>query len=391
MKTMLATGIPSVDEYILSTHADILILDRADNIDGCLAALKMHQPELLVFSDQIVEMKRQVNFVAEVSGLHPDMSIIYLDTSGTACREALEKQGISSLFSPVTGQDISRLLYAIKSTARQKPTVAALWSPKPGDGASLTCEGLARLLWQCRDNDGDAVGVLDFNIKTPCLKYRLGLDDKVVIDELLPYISGGSLTPDILREYAKEIQKKSGFYFVGGIERPELYSRYNSTHFNTILDVAGVLFSKTIIDAGSILDNAGTVTALKNAEIIFAVLQPDYVSRQCLKRSIGLFPAYGIDPNKVKVLINRHHPELGVGAEVVLKGLNLELAGVLPDIGSSAYRSGESSLFDNQHDRAVLAYISALRDVLEKYGLVTGEKKKKGGLMPRIFARGEKR
>jgi len=392
MKTILATGLHRVDEYILKTHADILILDRVDNIEGCLAALRMYKPDLLVFSDQVVYIEEQAHFITEVVLLVPGMNIIYLNaSSGSVCREDLEKRGISCLYSPVSGQDISRLLYEIKRVESQRQKVVAVWSPKSGDGASLTCEAMTQLLWQCRDNNQDSIGMLDFNVKSPWLKYRLELDEKVIIDELLPYISAGSLTPEVLRKYSREIRKKTGLCFVGGIGRPELYNRYNSTQFNTILNIAGALFRQIVIDAGSLLDNAGTVTALKNADLIFAVLQPDYVSRQCLKQSMGLFPAYGIDPNKVKILINWHHPQLSEEPAAVIKGLNLEMAGSLPDIGISVYRSGGTLLFDNQHDRAVLAYMSTLRDVLQKYGLVTDTSKKKTGLMPRIFARGAQR
>ena len=391
MKTVLATGLQKVDEYILTTHTDMLILERVASIEDCLVALKIHEPSLLVFSNQVVQIEKKERFIEEATVLVPGMRIIYLDTSsgGVLC-EDLEKRGINCLCSPVTGQDISRLLHMIKNVENQAPEITAVWSPKSGDGASLTSEALAQLLWQCRDHDRDTVGILDFNVKSPCLRYRLGLDDKVVIDELLPFISAGCLTPDLLNKYSKETRKKNGLCFVGGISRPELYSRYSYAHFNTILNVAGVLFSQIVTDAGSLLDNAGTVTALKNADIIFAVMQPDYVSRQCLKHALGLLPAHGINPNKVKVLINRHHAQITEEPAAVIKGLNVEMAGVLPDIGINAYSAGES-LFDNQYDRSVLTYMSELKNILEKYGLITGISRKKSSLLPRIFTRGVQR
>jgi len=387
MRTLLASGIARVDEYILATHSDILVLQQVNTARACRAALEALQPELLIFSDRTVAPENLEVFVSESAALVPGLKMLYLDASGSGTSERFKDRGLLCLASPAGGRDISRLLYSLRDRAAGPLTVIAVWSPKPGDGASLTCEAMAQLLWSSRADSEETVGVVDFDIKAPGLKYRFGFEDKDVLDELLPYVASGALTPGILRKYARETRKKKGLCFIGGTARPELCNRYNSTHFNSILGVAARSFDVTLIDAGSLLDSAGTVAALQNAALVFAVIQPDYLSGQCLRHALSLFPAYGIDPQKVRVLLNRFRPDLGWDPQAAVGGLGLKLAGTLPDLGSGACRGGDSPLFENQHDKAVSAYVSALRDVFEECGIAASGAKKRGTL-PRIFSRG---
>lgn len=273
------------------------------------------------------------------------------------------------------------------TTADNEPKILAVWGPKPGDGASMLAEAVTQILWERRKSDIETIGLLDYNTRTPYIKYRLSLDKYNLLDDLLPYISADKLTPEILGKYAVNIYHKEGIQFVGGIKRPEFNGRYNSTHFNRLIDAAAILYDKTIIDAGNIPDLAGTVTALKRADYILAVLQPSYVSKQCLKHSLSLFPALDIDSSKIGIIYNRYQAN-DEDPQIMAAGLNLEVLGTLSDLGSEKNLVGNSWLIDDKGQKNILSYYENTRSILEACKMLpVAENKKKMKIIPRLFAK----
>lgn len=400
MRTLLATKQPRVDQYIITTHQDILILAQEESAENCLEATSLHKPELVIACDSIISpgglsgWEEELAFIEGVKKAKPGVSLLWLITGRTLTAKQdkeLREKGVWYLQSPITGQALSRVLYDISSSLQKEKGLAlvALWSPKPGEGVSFTAEAVAHLFWNKREHDEEKIGLLDFNIKTPCLKYRLGLDECQLLDDLLPYIGAASLTPEILDWHALPVEKKEGLRFVGGIQRPEFYDRYTAAHFNILLAAAGKLFARTVVDAGSLLDNAGTITALKNADLILTVLQPTYVSKQCLKHALSLFPALGINPNKLGVVFNRY-TQADEEPRVILTGLNVEVAGTLPDLGPAANHLDKASLWGEADGRHHQAYCDSLQDILEQYGFFAGGERKPKSRLGRLFPRGRK-
>jgi Flp pilus assembly CpaE family ATPase len=262
----------------------------------------------------------------------------------------------------------------------------AVWSPKPGDGASFTADALAQLLWEERA-EGELIGLLDCNTRTPWLKYRLGLDECVILDELLPLASAGCLTPEILCRHAGNICKKESLHFIGGIRRPE-FNRYSRLFFDILLDISQRVYTWTVLDAGNIPDQAGTVAALQRADYIITVLQPSYVSKQSLRHCRSLLTALEIDREKMGLVYNRYqvHDE---EPQLMAAGLDYKVLGTLNELGREKNLSGYNWLFVDRGQKTVAAYRESLKNILEKSGLVTPrESKKKGGILPKLFARG---
>lgn len=278
----------------------------------------------------------------------------------------------------------TRLIDMIKTNS--ETNILAVWGPKPGDGVSMTAEAITQMLWERREKD-ELIGLLDYNTRTPYIKYRLGLDEYYLLDDLLPFISADKLTPEILSKYAVDIYQKIGMQFIGGIKRPEFNGRYNYIHFDSLLDTAKRLYHKTVIDAGNILDIAGTVTALKRADYILAVLQPSFVSKQCLKQSLSLFPALGINPNKVGIVYNRYQDN-DEKPQIMVAGLNLEVLGTLNELGSDKNFMGHSWLLDDKRHKNISAYRENLKNILEACKILpAAESNKKVKILPRLFAR----
>lgn len=262
----------------------------------------------------------------------------------------------------------------------------AVWSPKPGDGASLTAEAIVQMLGEERA-EGELVSLLDFNTRTPWLKYRLGLDECVILDELLPLISSGSLTPEMLCRHARPIYKKEELHFIGGINRPE-FSRYPRTFFESLLDTAQRVYDRVIIDAGNIPDSAGTMTALQRADYIIAVLQPSYISKQSLKHCLAILKALEVDRDKIGLVYNRYQAE-DEDAQLMAASLDLKVLGTLNELGSAKNLSGYNWLTKDREKKTIAAYRESLRRILENCAILEPqESKKKGRMLPRLFARG---
>jgi Mrp family chromosome partitioning ATPase len=269
----------------------------------------------------------------------------------------------------------------------KEPAILAVWGPKPGDGASTVAEAITQILWEKGPQMKSIIGLMDFNTRTPFMKYRLGLDKYNLLDDLLPFITAEELTPEILANYVVTVYGKERIQFVGGIKRPEFKGRYTDEHFNVLLDTAKEVFHKTIIDAGNVLDQAGTVTALKRADYILAVLHPSFVSKQCLKYGLSLFSALGIDSNKVGIVYNRYQKN-DEEPLIMASGLNVEYLGTLNELGSEKNLIGCSWLIDEKKQYRVSSFRDSLSSILEACRMMpVVESKKKGKFFPDLFAK----
>ena len=402
MKAVIAVNNPGLERYILSTHQDILVLAQEKDYPTLKRTIKLHKPQLLIISETILGGLPIPVCCSEIHGLSPETRILWLFFDRKPSKEEeemLKKQGHMIIQGPLENHELSRALYDIIGAAirTDKPAVIAVWSPKSGDGATLTTEALTNMMFSQKEKGGLTggsdfnMGVLDFNLKAPYLKLRYGCDDSTVIDDLIPYVAGSILNAEILGEYSKKIRE--GLHFIGGVRRPELYDKYNATHFNKLLEASKEYFTQVFVDAGSTLDNAGTVTGLKNADVILAIMQPNYISKYALKESLRLFPAYGINPNKVKLVLNRYVPDVFDTAEIIGAGLNLFIAGTLPELGPEASIISKNSIFEDKGKKRVAAYNQALLEICKEAGLCLesdNDKAKKKGiskLLPRRLAK----
>lgn len=268
-----------------------------------------------------------------------------------------------------------------------KHKILAVWGPKPGDGTTMVAEAITQMLWEKRKGN-ERIVLMDYNTRTPNLKYRLGLDDLNILDELLPFISSSKLTPEILVQHAVNIYQKEGVHFLGGIRRPEFNGRYNCTNFNKLLDTVESYYHKTVIDAGNILDLAGTVTALQRADYVLAVLQPSYISKQNLKQSRSFFPSLGINPNKIGIIFNRYRIN-DEEPKIMARGLDLKVLGILNELDSEKSHLEHSWLINTKEKKDISLYRENLKKILERCNILQIEEcKEKIKILPRFFAWG---
>lgn len=331
------------------------------------------KPDLILISDKLYAWEKEG--LLHLKKMQSQTRIIFLPRQKIESQllNALSEAGIIILSEPINTASLSKEIYIFQNRSRDRiqDTVFAVWTPKAGDGGSFTAVHLAETLRNVGGNE--KIGLLDFDIKSDSLKYQLGLDSACLIDELLPYIAAGKLSAPLMLECAREVIKKgSNIWFVGGISQPGMYARYSFLQLHFIIKTAKSLFAKTIIDAGSLLDNAGTICALKEADVILAVLNPSYVSKQMLQRSLEKFPLMGINPGKVKIIINRFSPEIiGQNPKVIVEGLDIDLVGLLPDLGLEGFVAVNGNrTICGEKKKALLNYNTAMNDMLSKLEII---------------------
>lgn len=396
MKTLLATNHPEVNHYILKTHPDYLIVGQAENANSCMDAIKLFQPELVIISDRLpgIETWSEIkSFLCKVREITPDCKVLSLFTKKEVTQlqvSELQAQGFRSLSTPISEQSLSNTLYEIHRKGREEkePRVVAVWSPKPGDGASLVTEVVSYVLCENRENQGDLIGVLDCNLRRPFLKYRYGLDESTALDDLLPYINSGTLSPEILKAAALQVEKMKGLKFIGGMTRPELFERYSGRHINILLDNARKAFAKIVTDAGGGLDNTGTVAALQEADLILTVMQPSYISKICLQLSLELFSSLGIIPNKLKIVLNRMTELPEEHSHIVVPGMSLELLGTLSDLGREADRPGHLAAYSGSGHRFLGPIAGKIREIFYPVSYQSVREEGGKGKLYRIITRG---
>lgn len=396
MKAILATNHLEVNKYIIKTRQDILIIAQADTANHCLETVRKHKPDLVITSDALIGNEtwdQFISFLYSLKEAEQKTMLLCLFTQMELTKRQmseLHEKGIRYLNKPISEKSLSWILNNLTEKGKEgiEPKILAIWSPKPGDGSSLVTEAASYVLYDYKESEDRLIGVLDLNLLRPFLKYRYHFDESIILDDLMPYINSGTLNPEILQTGACSAGKRKGLKFIGGIARPELYRRYGHTHLTYLIETAEKTFHKTVIDAGGDLYNMGTVTALKNADVILAVLQPNYISKICLRHSLALLPSMGINPNKVKIVINKFADQGPEDPAMIMTGINSEFLGTLADLGKDANYLCDSSLSSSAGNRNASTFFANLKDILIPTGLPTSKDENRKGKLYKMITRG---
>ena len=99
--------------------------------------------------------------------------------------------------------------------------------------------------------------------------------------------------------------------------------------FQSTLTALYDLVSVTVVDAAPWLDEA-TYTSLKRAYIAVLVLTPDPVSIQSFTNTLPVLEEAGVEPERMRVVLNHTSPATGIPQSAVEKALGRAVDIVLP-------------------------------------------------------------
>jgi len=244
--------------------------------------------------------------------------------------------------------------------------IITVWHPKPGDGGSFTALNLFNLLK--KELTEEKICLADFDIPRPYLRYYLRLDECTVIDNLRPYIAAGNLIGKILEQVAVRINKNASF--IGGVKRIENPDKYTDNHFKAIIEVSREVYDHIVIDAGSLPDNAGTIEALRQADIVIMLIKPSFISQVYMEQLLGLLPGMGIEKEKIWGVINGYQSEIISKPETILSKENIPLLCTLPELGVEGLIAVNESRPLSCNVKTVIEYNNNLKNGLVKIGLL---------------------
>lgn len=168
-------------------------------------------------------------------------------------------------------------------------------------------------------------------------------------------------------------------YFLGELGRAFMHE---------LLQVAHSLADFIILDLGQDTNAALHLQALREADYVFVVTNPDAASVRATGEVMeDLFNIVKLDRNKFRLVVNRFHPEHGIARKDIVNVLRMPEVGVVPDGGpkvTASLNRGYPLVLDSRGEiaRALVSIASTLyppvTQVWTHRGKLGGEKS--GGL-----------
>ena len=101
-----------------------------------------------------------------------------------------------------------------------------------------------------------------------------------------------------------------------------------------LLQVIRMLADFVVLDLGQDTNAAVHLQALRDANYVFVVINPDAASIRATGEVMDtLFKHVQIDPKKFRLVVNRFHPEHGISRKDIVNALQMAEVGVVPDGG----------------------------------------------------------
>lgn len=244
-------------------------------------------------------------------------------------------------------------------TEQQK--VITFWSPASGVGTTFTAINAAKRLAQ----KGFKVLLLDFDLPNPSVSLFFQSQRAVQgLDNLIPHISGGQLTPSILES---QILEHEGLFYLRGSNTPEKSHYIQADHLRFVLQVARELFDYLVIDTKGIIDHAGSFVGLSDADRIMVVLDKNVLTLQRYFGLRGLLES-SFDMNRFSLLLNKNSKAVHMETDEAQSFTNLLNSFELPDLGAELINSinqGKWEAYVSGGEKAPKTYIAAMDHLLE--------------------------
>lgn len=188
--------------------------------------------------------------------------------------------------------------------------IITYWSVNGGVGkttlSSISAYNLAKR------NPNKKVLLLDFNLINPDTDYHLNVSNVKDLKELFGYLSTGTLTEEILKDYMSQYPKMKNFSILSGLYDINFFDKIVTEHFITIIELARQLgFDYIIIDIDSSLNIDATFVALTSADRVFIICDSMYHSIRNTNRYLeDILSKIQVNDNNTDIIVNKYDPEL---------------------------------------------------------------------------------
>ncbi|SDE40848.1 pilus assembly protein CpaE [Paenibacillus sp. UNCCL117] len=239
-------------------------------------------------------------------------------------------------------------------------TVAVVWSAAAKDGATTAAVNTALAL---AARGRRSVGLVDANLRNPEIHAGFRMEpDGAAAFALRAKLQTRRLTPEELLGACRLYKQRGSLHVLPGSPRRDTAGDMTPEMMEHLIGVARSAFDITIIDVSGCPDNAATISAVREADERWLVVQNRYASyRRAWGEWFACFWSYcGLSPQEVSLIVNRisqtERPEriadyLGMRLAAALPNMPGGLGLRASDEGVPLYGRPEAAAFSEQIDR----------------------------------------
>ncbi|AJD93446.1 hypothetical protein JMA_41290 (plasmid) [Jeotgalibacillus malaysiensis] len=172
------------------------------------------------------------------------------------------------------------------------------------------------------------IALVDFDFRAPFLAGYLTDNDKVHgVDNLIEKIDGGFLNNDLFKENMVTL---NGIDVLKGTKLGKNHYFIEQKHIEEILTFLRRLYDVVLISVSSDTDNAGTTTALFNADEVVLVSRNDFTCYSVFESAMDIINFYKKDEAEVKFVYNQFDESSNLEFNTYIGKNGLPVIGVVP-------------------------------------------------------------
>jgi pilus assembly protein CpaE len=310
----------------------------------------------------------------------PVLIVVGPGGDGDATRLAIRCGARDFLPEPVAKADLLSSVQQVRSELRAKATknrgtLHAFVSAAGGAGSSFIAANIAHLLAK-HAHRRTALVDLDFNFSPTA--HHLNLTSQRGLIEALDEVS--TMDGDSLAGFGA--RHESGLMLYTSTTQHAVLSKdVQSDRLSSFLGLLAAHNQDVVLDVPHAIDNLTAMAFGVAAEIYIVLQQSTLHIRNSVRLIRILRDELGVQPQRLKVLINRSSKNSLLQADDISRAIGMEVAAVIPNHYQQALESSDSGVPLYDVDRNAAITISLLKIVAQ----MTGEKTERPGLLRRVL------
>jgi pilus assembly protein CpaE len=339
------------------------------------------------FTPDIVLLHFEAKRTAELSAWaarpaegRPILIVVGPGGDGDATRLAIRCGARDFLPEPVAKAELLSSVQQVRAELRARATknrgtIHAFVSAAGGAGSSFIAANIAHLLTK---HARRRTALVDLDLNFFPTAHHLNLISQRGLVEALDEV--GTMDGDSLSGFGA--RHESGLMLYASTAQHAVLSKdVHSDRLSAFLGLLAAHNQDVVIDVPHAIDNL-TATAFGVAAEIYIVLQQSTLHIRNSARLIRILrDELGIQPQRLKVLVNRISKNSLLQLEDISRALSMEVTAVIPNHYQQALESSDSGVPLYEVDRNAAITISLLNIVAQ----MTGEKTERPGLLRRVL------
>ena len=297
------------------------------SINLCFVDVSTHRERALMLLDDLSSIDARLPIV----GLHSTNDSDYI-------LRTLRQGAIDGLFQPITSDHFLQVVERLAASHRG-PTAAVgkLVCVMPAKGACGASTLACNLAVHWRKTSQPKLLLADLDPLTGTVGFQLKLKQTYSFMDALS--RAGELDEDVWNGL---VQQHSGFDVVPSPEQP-VHGIDEGYEPGSLLEFVRSLYQVSVIDSSGAY-GAFALGVARYADEILLVTTNELPALQATQRALAYLERNQVDSSRVKVIVNRYRPEIGLSCEVIETALHRPVFHQIP----SDYESIQRALMEGK-------------------------------------------